>query len=187
MAVVRWLQRHWRHTKQFWAAAGRAGADAKWEARYAFRYVLVEYPHRIAYIILGLGCFLALGWVAVIYTRLDDSQATQRAQATVQARQQAQIAVLVERIQQDRKRTSAEFCSTINDLSGALRGLIIGGAKASKPFDRVYRQFGFPPYKERIAQAHRQAALIPHVNCAEVVRRIEGTTPPQPPPGGPPH
>lgn len=178
--VGRWLGAHWRHALTFWRAAGRTGVGAEWEVRYAVRYVFLEYPHRIAYCLLGLGCFIALAWGAVLYARLDDAQTEIRRQASTQTSQQAQIAGLLTRIQMDRKNTSREFCVTINDLSRALRQLIVGGARASKPFDAVYRKFGFPPYKQRVVKARQQAATIPHVDCATVVERIERSTPPPP-------
>ena len=50
--------------------------------------------------------------------------------------------------------------------------------RASKPFDRIYRSFGLPPYKKRIAQAKEMAATLQLIPCDKLIRRIEQLTPP---------
>lgn len=185
---LEWIRDQRNHIIDFWRAAGYAGADMKWEFRYAIRYVLMEYPHRIAYVLLGLGCFIALAWGAVLYGRIDDSQREQDRQSHQLVAQQAQITGLVKRIQVDRKRSSAAFCSSMNHSNRALRLIIVNSTKASKALEPVYERLGLPPYPERLRNARKLAATIPRINCKAVLERIERTTPgPRPPAPERPH
>jgi hypothetical protein len=59
---------------------------------------------------------------------------------------------------------------TVNAQLRLYQGIIVGGAKQSRVFDRLYRQYGAPPYKVRVRQAAAAARRInglrlPLPNC----------------------
>jgi hypothetical protein len=85
--------------------------------------------------------------------------------------------------QQGRGQVAQILCDVDNDQNGTLRELIVGGAKGSKPFDRIYRQFGFPPYRVRLRQAQKSAAKLPKIDCEVLVAKSRaGIAQPQPGP-----
>lgn len=130
------------------------------------RYYLYRHGPRIAYFMLGLGLMLALLAFRGLYAEQD--------------RQSSDLSTLVDSIQAQRRAQTQAFCDAQNRTTLKLRALIVGGAKQSKAFDRVYRQFGFPPYRERLRQAERQAQGLPLVPCAKFIEQIESSTPPPP-------
>lgn len=108
--------------------------------------------------------------------------------------QQTQIAGLVKRIQDERKKTVGIFCRRINNnidaskrLSNYLQQLIVVGAKQSRAFEDLYQAHGFPPYNVRLRLAKKQAKRITSFNnapikCRQIKREIQRTTPPPPGP-----
>lgn len=130
------------------------------------RYYLYTYGHKTAYLILGAACFVSLAVVVHV-------QNNERHTAAALAR-------LVKSIQVDRRHTLKSVCKAQNRVTLRLRGLIIQGAQQSRPFERLFRSYGLPPYHARIRQARRQARSLPALPCSEFVRRIRRATPPPP-------
>jgi hypothetical protein len=87
-------------------------------------------------------------------------------------------------ITHERIDTTASFCDRINLNADAVnRGnayiaaLIVQGAKSSKPFEPIYREYGFPPFKKRLRLAKRQghkvtALSVPPLGCGDLERQI---------------
>jgi hypothetical protein len=96
---------------------------------------------------------LALAWS--IYDR--DQQASGRRAELRESR------VLVVRILGD------ALCRGESSTRRKVRTLIVAGAEGSKPFEKVYRQFGFPPYEERLRLAMKQAATLPNLPCRRII------------------
>lgn len=83
--------------------------------------------------------------------------------------------------QTTRVTTLASFCHVINrnartanTQTDYLKGILINGAKASKAFERTFRQLGLPPYKVRLKQAEKQASgldrvKLPALNCTKFI------------------
>lgn len=116
---------------------------------------------------LAVGVVVALAGAA-LWT---NAQATRQHAAAAKDYAQ-QTRHLLARVKEDilagraaRLRISLETCQRVNDLTIEIRGLIIGGAKASKPFEHVYHQLGLPPYRVRLRQAQRQAETLKLLNC----------------------
>lgn len=119
-----------------------------------------------------------------------DAQSTIRDQATTNQAQQQQISDLLHRIQLNRAESTGTFCRTVNAngrannrQTAALESIIIQSTKASRPFENVYRQFGLPPYKERLRQARRLAgkldsAKVVILDCKAQVKQIQAETGP---------
>lgn len=151
------------------------------------RYVLYRYGHRVAYVMLGIGLALALAYAGALYGRVEASNARQDREARA--------------TQRGRESTATLICSALNANSSAsrrqaayIKGLILAGAKQSKVFEPIYRQYGLPPYKQRLAQAQAQAdgldaSLPPIIDCGALLRRIRfevvGRRPPPPRAGTP--
>lgn len=84
----------------------------------------------------------------------------------------------------NRATSSRAVCSVVNRNGQAnnaqtdyLQSIIISSAKQSKPFEKVYRQFGLPPYSERLKRARRIAKrlgrnTIPQLDCNLFSARI---------------
>jgi hypothetical protein len=84
----------------------------------------------------------------------------------------------------NRKAVVNVFCRVINTNAATantqtkyLQGLIVGGAKSSRPFEHVFKSLGLPPYKKRLAQARRQAGglghlKVPPLNCRKLDRSL---------------
>lgn len=97
-------------------------------------------------------------------------------------------------IQSQRHEATLRVCNGINALTGAIHTenvylgtIITNGARQSKPFDKIYRQFGLPPYSARLKQAERLAHGIlrnaPHaVNCQQEAASSTGYSTGQPTP-----
>jgi hypothetical protein len=68
-----------------------------------------------------------------------------------------------------RTRVVTLVCDVDNSQNAALRALIINGAKASKPFDELYRQYGQPSYEERVKAAKKAASTLGPINCKELI------------------
>lgn len=98
--------------------------------------------------------------------------------------QQVKIASLLKTIQGDRVRVTRSFCHSLNESartnnkqSDLFKSMIVGGAKSSSIFDALYRQFGGPPYSERVKTALQQARAIDRLkqkplDCDRAVERI---------------
>jgi hypothetical protein len=153
---MRRLERHAR-------SIGLIGPFSPW---WLVRYYLYRYGHGGAYLLLGVGCFLAL--LAVVHLQSDQGD-TNRA-----------LTSLIKNIQVDRRVATSELCRSNNKLVLRLRGLIVNGAKSSRPFEKLYRAYGQPPYAERVKQAEGQAASLAVVPCAVLIERIRSQTPPPP-------
>lgn len=135
-----------------------------WDWR--IRYVLYRYGPKVAYFMLGLGFVLALLAFRGLYERQDQTA--------------GDLAGVVTDIQRQRRTQTGAICAAQNDVTLALRALIVNSAKQSKNFDRIYRQFGLPPYKERLRLAERQAAELKVIPCDEFIEQIEQQIPPPP-------
>jgi hypothetical protein len=87
-------------------------------------------------------------------------------------------------ITRERIDTTGSFCNRLNTNANAVdRGnqyiaaLIIQGARSSKPFEPIYRQYGFPPFEKRLRLARRQgrkvtALSVPPLGCASLEQQI---------------
>lgn len=155
----RFLERHARNV-------GLIGPFSPW---WLVRYYLYRYGHGSAYVILGLACFASLAVVVHVQGKQQDTADS--------------LAALVKNIQLDRANSTDAICGAQNAVTLKLRLLIVNGTKQSRPFEKLLRQFGAPPYRERLRMARRQARSIPVLDCAEFVERIRALTPP--PPGVP--
>lgn len=67
-------------------------------------------------------------------------------------------------MQDSRRALGSLTCGAINDNARAvnaqsryLQRLIVSGTTASKPFEKVYRSLGLPPYKQRLSEARTYA------------------------------
>lgn len=128
-----------------------------------------------------------------------DQQGTLKTQASKIDRQQEQLNSLVRRTQKGRITSSRVFCRTINENGLAnneqttvLQNIIVKSVTASKPFDNLYRQFGLPPYRVRLKQAHHIAAQLERskvhsLPCASFARKIENELKAVPPSNIPPN
>jgi hypothetical protein len=130
------------------------------------RYYLYRYGHQFAYVLLGVGCFLALALLVHVVDKQND---TDRA-----------LARLIQNIQIDRRTSTSQICKSNNRLVFRLRGLIVDGARGSKPFEKLFRAYGLPGYAARVRKSKRQAASLKVVPCAVLIERIRKLTPPPP-------
>jgi hypothetical protein len=83
-----------------------------------------------------------------------------------------------------RASVSAEFCRALNNNatvtnanSAYLQRLIVGGAQASRAFEPLYRAYGAPPFRVRLAHAKAQARglnklAVPQIDCAAFANRL---------------
>jgi hypothetical protein len=90
-------------------------------------------------------------------------------------------------IKANRIHSSGEVCATLNRNAAAsnrntryIAGLILMGAKQSKPFEPLYRRFGFPAYEVRYRQAQESArkltALqVPILDCKRLITQVRET------------
>lgn len=86
----------------------------------------------------------------------------------------------------ERLDTTSKFCSTINLNSTStnaadayIGALIVSGAKQGKPFENLYRAYGFPPFKKRLRLAQEQSNTVtkfkvPPLDCAALEHKING-------------
>lgn len=153
--------------------AHRLGLYGPYTHAWLLRYYLYRYGHRTAYLLLGAGCFIALAMVVHLQGKQGDTSRKQESTS-------AALAALIKNIQTDRRNATGVMCDSNNRTTIRLRQLIVNSARSSKPFDRIYRQFGLPPYRKRLAQAEHMAATLQLVPCDELIRRIESLTPPPP-------
>lgn len=130
------------------------------------RYFVYRYGHHVAYVILGLGCFIALSMLVGVGNRQQD---TDRA-----------LAALVKNIQVDRRNSTGQICTANNRVTLRLRELIVQGTKQSRPFEKLYRAYGAPSYAQRLKGARATARSLKEIPCAELIHRIEKLTPPPP-------
>jgi hypothetical protein len=130
------------------------------------RYYLYRYGHQLAYLLVGLGCFIAL---AVLVHFQDNQRKTDEA-----------LAALIKNIQIDRRNATGQICGANNAVVLRVRQLIVQGAVASKPFEKIYRAYGLPSYAQRVKAAKDTAASVPFVPCSVLIQRIERATPPPP-------
>lgn len=100
-------------------------------------------------------------------------------------RQQNQIAGLVTEVQLSRRTTTVAFCRSINKnalasnrTTDVITSFVLDSTRASKAFERVYRQLGLPPYKVRLQQSKRLAhdlvkQKLPVIDCDRIARDID--------------
>jgi hypothetical protein len=100
-------------------------------------------------------------------------------------RQQNQIAGLVTQVQLSRRTTTVAFCRSINKnalasnrTTDVITSFVLDSTRASKAFERVYRQLGLPPYKVRLQQSKRLAhdlvkQKLPVIDCDKIARDID--------------
>lgn len=143
---------------------------------------------------VGVAMIVALAICAFPLYAVLHQQADIRHNAQTQKAQQKQIADLLGVIQADRRRVTVAFCGDLNANARTnnaqlrlFQGIIVNGAKSGRAFDKLYRDYGFPPYRVRLAQAKKQAAKIealklPLLDCEAAVQRIQGQAS-VPPPG----
>jgi hypothetical protein len=116
---------------------------------------------------LAVGVVVALAgaalWTNAQATRQHAAAARDYAQQTRRLLVQVTADILANRAA--RLRTSFETCQRVNGLTVELRALIIGSAKASKPFERAYHQLGLPDYQARLRRADRLAGTLKLLNC----------------------
>jgi hypothetical protein len=103
--------------------------------------------------------------------------------------QQRQLTDLNRRQTVERQQTVFEFCKAINAnalvgnrQTDFLRQIILSSVKQSRAFDKTYRKFGLPPYRERLHQAEQLAAglsdrKLPILDCEEYARRVASERP----------
>jgi hypothetical protein len=151
--------------------------------RWRLAVAAVVYPVQIAVTLALLVCAVP------VYLVLQQ-QATIRHTAEVAKSAATGQRHLVEGIQASRVRVAREICGqldrnarTVNAQLRLYQGIIVGGAKQSRVFDRLYRQYGAPPYRVRVRQAAAAARRInalrlPLPNCNSAITSIQ----PQPPP-----
>lgn len=104
-------------------------------------------------------------------------------QASVRVQQQ-QLTDLNRRQTVEREQTVFQFCKAINAnalvanrQTDFLRQIIVNSVKQSRPFDRTYRKFGLPPYRERLRQAEELASglsdrKLPILDCKVYAHRV---------------
>lgn len=106
--------------------------------------------------------------------------------------QQHDLAHFQARTQQSRKDTIRATCDAINGnavitnrQTDYLKAIILTSTKQSRPFERIYHQFGLPNYAERLAQAQRLAnglekRKVPALDCDKLIQRVESEQSPRP-------
>lgn len=142
---------------------------------------------------VGMALIVAVAIALIPLVMVLDQQGTLKTQANKIDRQQATLNDLVHRTQAARAATTRVFCDRINANGRAnnrqtdvLQGIILNSVRSSKPFDKLYRQFGLPPYKVRLKQAtliagQLGATTITILPCRAYVQRIENELRPKPP------
>jgi hypothetical protein len=147
-----WLQPHFEHGHQI--VGPLRLKIANWIARFP--------------VLLGMTVALTIATTALILV-IGEQKRLDRALTT---------------ITHERIDTTASFCNRINLNANAVnRGnsyiaaLIIQGAKSSAPFEPIYRQYGFPPFKARLRlakeQAHKVTAFsVPPLGCSDLEQQI---------------
>lgn len=146
--------------------ARKVGLIGPYSPFWLVRYYLYRYGHGAAYVILGLACFLSLAVVVHVQSR--------------QGEVSDALSALIKNIQLDRANTTGALCDAQNEVTLKLRVLIVNGTRQSRPFEKLLRGYGAPPYRVRLRMARQQAASIPALDCAEFVQRIRDLTPPPP-------
>jgi hypothetical protein len=153
----------------------------------------VVYPVQIALIV-------ALAILAIPVTMLLNAQADLRkAQRDIEAGQRASQRNQVE-IQRSRVAVTKDICAqldrnarTSNAQLKLFQGIIVNGARQGQIFNKLYREFGAPPYRTRLKQAKKTARAIEHLklplpNCTKAVYKINSAVPThRKPPPEPPH
>lgn len=134
--------------------------------RYRVSLALHKYPIQIALVIAMLILLLPLFMLIRSNHDLRDSNGKLRA-ALINT-------------QVNRKGTLGAFCKVINTNAAAantqtdyIQGLIIGGVKSSKAFEKTFRQLHLPPYKKRLKAAMQQAnglerLKLPPLDCKKL-------------------
>jgi hypothetical protein len=134
-------------------------------------------------ILLGVGFVCLCGVVgygawrfSVVSSQTQQTAITAKAYAarTRQLANTTQALVIAGRNQ--RISVDHETCRKVNELSSKLRAILIGSVIASRPFDRLYRQFGFPSYRVRLRMATREAASLSLVDCRPLSSRRSSKT-----------
>lgn len=148
---------------------------------------------------VGVALIVAIAVAMIPLLMVLDQQGTIRRQTHRIDQQQIALNALIVRTQKGRAATSSTFCRTINANGRAnnkqndvLQSIILKSVKSSKPFDKLYRSFGLPPYSVRLHQAHQlaaqlEAAKVEVLPCAKFVKRIENELKAQPPVRAPAH
>jgi hypothetical protein len=160
------------------------------QLRWRLAVAAVVYPVQIAVTLALVVCAVPVYLVLESQARLKDQADAQAAQADVQAAQQKQIADLVTGIQTSRVKATGDICRVLdrntritNAQLALFQTLIVSGAKQSRIFDNLYKQFGAPDYPARVRQAQRYATKIgrlklPLPNCTAALTRIGPLHPP---------
>lgn len=113
---------------------------------------------------------------------------------------QAELQSAVGKIQDSRVAATKDICGqldrnarTSNAQLKLFQGIIVDGARQGQIFDKLYKEFGAPPYRTRLKQAEATAKAIEHLklplpNCTKAVYGIRRDIHPPSPPshyGGP--
>lgn len=148
---------------------------------------------------VGAALIVAVAIAMIPLVMVLDQQGTIKRQADTIDGQQHQLNSLVVRTQKGRAAASREFCDAINSNAKAnnqqtavLQGIILNSVRSSRPFEKIYRSFGLPPYKVRLRQASQLARKLERTKidplpCSEFVQRIEDQLKPRPVPNIPPN
>lgn len=76
-----------------------------------------------------------------------------------------------------RERMTAVFCRANNEQRKALRVLIVRGAKQSRVFEPIYREYGAPSFRQRLEQAQVGAATLSALDCTALLREVRSPIP----------
>jgi hypothetical protein len=99
--------------------------------------------------------------------------------------QQHHLASFQRRSPVSREETLREVCKEINvnavvgnRQTDYLKAIILTSVQQSRPFEKVYRQFGLPDYADRLKEAQKTAAgleqrKVPVLDCGALIRRVE--------------
>lgn len=100
-------------------------------------------------------------------------------------RQQSQITTLYSQLQLSRRATTVRFCASINKnalasnrTTDVITSFVLDSTRASKAFERVYRELGLPPYRVRLQQSKALAhdlvkQKLPVIDCTGIAKQID--------------
>jgi hypothetical protein len=146
----------------------------KWMVfRWRLAVTVVVYPVQIAVALALLICAVPVYLVLSQQAEIRHTAEVAKVAATGQHD-------LLARIQANRVKTTGDICQqldanarTINAQLRLYQGIIVNGAKQGRIFDKLFRAYGAPPYRQRVKAAKEQAARIeklklPLPNCTKI-------------------
>lgn len=147
--------------------------------RWRIAVAAVIYPVQVAVVLALLICAVPVYLVLSQQAEIRHTAEVAKVAATGQR-------VLLSRVQASRLKTTSDFCAqldanarTINAQLRLYQGIIVGGAKQGRIFDKLYRAYGAPPFKARLKAAEKAAAKIerlklPLPNCTHLQIQVKG-------------